>query len=102
MGGEAEGQSIQAAMGQIGPLLMGMQAGTLGRAAVARGDRSLRPSDPARRRRPLVRRHPNIESICNDYGFDREDFYRWVAVNEVSRHLCASQRPGSIAITAAC
>jgi putative hydrolase len=93
MGGEAEGQSIQAAMGQIGPLLMGMQAGTLvgqlSLEAIARYDVPIPRDDEGL----LFAVTPNVESICNDYGFDREDFYRWVAVNEVSRHLCAIATP---------
>ena len=93
MGGEGEGQQIQAAMGQIAPLLMGMQAGTLvgqlSLEAVARYDVPIPRDDDGL----LFAVTPNVESICTDYGFDREDFYRWVAVHEVSRHLCAIATP---------
>lgn len=93
LGGEAEAQPIQAAMGQIGPLLMGMQAGTLA------GQLSLEVL--ARYEYPIPRDDegflfavtPNVEDVCNDYELEREDFYRWIAVHELSRHLCALATP---------
>ena len=56
MGGEGSEQPMQTAMGQIGPLLMGMQAGTLigqlSLEAIARYDH---PIPREARRRPAVR-----------------------------------------------
>jgi coenzyme F420 biosynthesis associated uncharacterized protein len=93
MGGEGEGQPLGAALGQIGPLLMGMQAGTLvgqlSLEAVARYDVPISRDDEGM----LFAVTPNIEAICNDYGFEREDFYLWIGVHEVSRHVCSTATP---------
>lgn len=93
MGGEAEAQPMQAALGQIGPLLMGMQSGTLigqlSLEALARYDHPIPRADEGL----LFAVAPNVQSVCTDYGFDREDFYRWIAVHEVSRHICVLATP---------
>jgi putative hydrolase len=93
LGGEDEAQGMQAAMAQVGPLLMGMQAGTLvgqlSLEAVARYDLPIPRDDEGM----LFAVTPNVETLCNDYGFDRRDFYRWVAVREIARHICVVATP---------
>ena len=88
VGGEEEGQPMQAALAQLGPLMMGLQSGTLigqlSLEAVARYDLPIPRDDDGL----LFAVTPNVDTICEDYGFDREDFYRWLAVHEVSRHIC--------------
>jgi putative hydrolase len=93
VGGEGAEQPMQAAMGQIGPLLMGMQAGTLvgqlSLEATGRYDVPIPRDDDG----SLFAVTPNVGTIVDDYGFDRADFYRWMAVHEVSRHLCSIATP---------
>lgn len=93
MGGEAEAQPMQAAMAQLGPLLMGLQAGSLvgqlSLEAVARYDFPIPRDDDGL----LFAVTPNAGALCEDYGFDRQDFYRWLAVHEVSRHICVVASP---------
>lgn len=93
LGGEAEAQGMQSAMGQVAPLLMGMQAGTLvgqlSLEAIGRYDVPIPRDDDGL----LFAVTPNVQSLCDDYGFERADFYRWLAVHEISRHICVVATP---------
>jgi putative hydrolase len=88
-----EESPLQAALGQVGPLLMGMQFGTLiGQLAgdsLARYDLAV-PRDDDRR---LFFVLPSIERTGHDYGFDPGTFRRWLALHEVARHLVFSAVP---------
>jgi putative hydrolase len=93
LGEGAEANPLQAALGQVGPLLMGMQLGTLiGHLAgdsLARHDLPV-PRDDDRR---LFFVLPSIERTGHDYGFDPETFRKWLALHEVARHLLFSAVP---------
>ena len=84
---------MAAAMGQVGPLLLGLQAGQL--------IGQLSTETLARHYFPIPREDPgqlffvlgNIDVVARDYGFDEEDFKKWLATQEVSRHLVTSSVP---------
>jgi putative hydrolase len=87
LGGEETAGSLQTALGQIAPLLMGIQAGTLvghlSREMLGRYDVPIPRDDDGK----LFVVAPNVEAICADYGFDADTFRRWLALQEVTRGL---------------
>jgi putative hydrolase len=93
LGGEQGAEGMQAALAQIGPLLMGLQVGTLvgqlSLDALARYDLPIPRDDDG----TLFAVTPNVERICDDYDLDRADFYRWLAVHEISHHIVALTTP---------
>jgi putative hydrolase len=84
---------MAAAMGQVGPLLLGLQAGQL--------LGGLSTETLARYYYPIPRDDSgelffvlaNIDVVARDYGFDELDFRKWLATQEVSRHLLMSSVP---------
>ncbi|MGH2697978.1 MAG: zinc-dependent metalloprotease [Actinomycetota bacterium] len=103
MGGELGGMRMEdpsgetnpmaAAMGQVGPLLLGLQAGQL--------LGGLSTETLARYYYPIPRDDggqlffvlANIDVVARDYGFDELDFRKWLATQEASRHLLMSSIP---------
>ena len=84
---------MQGALGQIAPLLIGVQAGTLvghlGRGALARYDYPLPRDDDGR----LFFVAPNVQRVASDYDLGSEPLARWLALHECARHLVISARP---------
>ena len=84
---------MQATLEQVGPLLVGMQAGTLvgqlGRDALARFDIPI----PRTGERRLLLVGPNFEQAVADYRFERDDLIAWLALQEVARNLLLSTVP---------
>jgi putative hydrolase len=88
LGGEAEqANPVQAAMGQMAPLLVGIQAGilvgNLAREALGRYDFPVPRDDDGR----LFYVVPNVDRIKSDYDLDVNDLHRWLAAHDVARHL---------------
>ncbi|MFN2594952.1 MAG: zinc-dependent metalloprotease [Actinomycetota bacterium] len=82
-----------AMMQQIGPLLIGLQAGTLvGHLATE----AIGPFDP-----PIPRDDDghlrfvdrNAMDLAREYNFDRDEFRRWVAAHDVTRNLVLQSAP---------
>ncbi|HEX2057532.1 MAG TPA: zinc-dependent metalloprotease [Actinomycetota bacterium] len=82
---------LAAAFGQIAPLLVGIQVGTLvGRLAhdvVGRYDHPIPRDDDGR----LSFVDPNAARLVADYGFDEGAFVRWLALGSAARHLVVRQ-----------
>lgn len=82
-----------AVMGQIAPLLLGMQAGTLigqlARDALGRYD----PGIPRRDEGHLFFVGTTIDQVAGEYGFDPDSFRRWLALEDVARHTIAGMAP---------
>lgn len=82
---------LAAAMGQIAPLLVGIQVGTLvgqlARDAVTRYDQPI-PRDGDGR---LLFVDPNVARLASDYGFDEAAFVRWLGLGSAARHLVVAQ-----------
>jgi putative hydrolase len=92
-GGLGGGNPMAAAMGQVGPLLLGLQAGQL--LGGLSTDTLTRyyfpiPRDDAGQ---LFFVLGNIDLVARDYGFDELAFRRWLATQEASRHLVMSSVP---------
>ena len=91
--GAEDAQSMQAAMGQVGPLLMGLQAGTLvgqlSQEVLGRYDLPIPRDDDGR----LIFVAANVRKVIEDYGFDATTFYRWLALHEVARHAVVVASP---------
>jgi putative hydrolase len=92
-GPEDAGDTMQAAMGQVTPLLMGIQAGTLvghlARELLGRFDVPI-PRDDDRR---LFIIEPNVHAVASDYGFEVERLRAWLAVQEAARGLIVTTVP---------
>lgn len=91
--GQETGGGMGAMMQQIGPLLIGLQAGTLvGHLATE----AIGPFDP-----PIPRDDDgrlqfvdrNAMDLAREYNFDRDDFRRWVAFHDVGRHVILQSTP---------
>jgi putative hydrolase len=80
-------QQMQTVMKQVGPLLMGLQIGTLighlAREVVSGYD----PSIPREGESGIVLVIPNIHSLASDYALDPEATTRWIAVQDTARHI---------------
>lgn len=85
--GADQANAMQATLGQVGPLLSGMQVGTLvgqlSKDSLARHDIPIPRADDRR----LLFVAPNLESTLADYGFERDEFVAWLSLHEVARHL---------------
>ena len=83
--GEGAG-ALGPAIGQIGPLLLGVQVGSLignlSSEALGRYSFSIPRDDDG-----LFFVAPNVDQIAIDYGFKTEPFARWLAIHDVARHL---------------
>jgi len=84
---------IGAVMGQIAPLLLGMQAGTLighlARDALGRYD----PGIPRQDDGHLFFVSSTVTAVANEYGFDPAAFAKWLALDDVARHTVARVSP---------
>ena len=80
-------------MGQIAPLLLGMQAGTLigqlARDALGRYDPGIPRDDDGR----LFFVSSTVNSVADEYGFGRETFRKWLALDNVARHTVIRTAP---------
>ncbi len=85
--GDEEAAPLNAAFGQMAPLLFGIQAGSLigqlARESLARYDLPIPRADDG----DLFVVAPNIRQVIRDYEFDEDLFVQWLALGEVSRHL---------------
>lgn len=89
IGGESSPESnpLEAAMAQIGPLLLGLQTGQLiGQLATETLSRYYFPLPRSDRGR-LFFVVPNVDRVASDYGFDLERFRRWLSLHDAARHL---------------
>lgn len=89
IGGEAiaESNPLEAAMAQVGPLLLGLQTGQLiGQLATETLSRYYLPI-PRTDTGHLFFVVPNVDRLAAEYGFDHERFRRWLALHDASRHL---------------
>lgn len=80
-------QQMQMVMKQVGPLLMGLQIGTLighlAREVVSGYD----PSIPREGEAGIVLVVPNIHAFVSDYALDPDATMRWIAVQDTARHI---------------
>ncbi|MGH2750007.1 MAG: zinc-dependent metalloprotease [Actinomycetota bacterium] len=84
---------MAAAMGQVGPLLLGLQAGQLlGGLSTETLTRYYYPI-PRDDSGQLFFVLGNIDVVARDYGFDELAFRKWLATQEASRHLIMSSVP---------
>jgi putative hydrolase len=87
------GNPMQTAMGQVAPLLLGLQTGTLvgalAQEALGRYDLPIPRDDDGR----LLFVEPNIAAVAAEYSFDDIQFKRWFALHEAARHLAGTARP---------
>jgi putative hydrolase len=90
---EGQENPIQSMMGQIGPLLMGLQIGSLiGRLAkeqIGRFDLPLPREDDHK----LFLVAPNAEDLAKNYELDPDALMRWVGLNEAARGLVETRVP---------
>jgi putative hydrolase len=91
--GDGGSSPLQAALGQVGPLLMGVQVGTLvghlAGDALARYDLPVPRDDDGR----LFFVTPTMDRVAREYDFDPDVFRRWLALHETSRHLVVATAP---------
>lgn len=80
-------------MGQVAPLLLGIQTGTvvgnLANDALARHDPPIPLDDDG----TLFFVTPNIGRIADEYDFDPPAFQRWLALHEAARELVLASTP---------
>ena len=81
------GDQMQLVMGQIGPLLLGLQVGTLVGHLSREATGTYDPSIPRRGESGILVVVPNLDRIAGDYSLDRALVLRWAALHETSRHL---------------
>ncbi len=92
-GDDQLGGALQAGIGQVAPLLVGVQAGTLiGHLAKESLDRYDLPI-PREDERRVFFVAPNIDAVASDYRFPASDFRHWLALHTMSRHLVDSAVP---------
>ena len=93
LGGESGVEPVAGALGQVGPLLMGMQVGTLvgqlAKESLARYDLPIPRDDDGH----LLFVGSNLERVASEYGFERDAFHAWLAVESVARHLVLTTVP---------
>lgn len=90
LGGQGDGddmRQMKMVMKQVGPLLMGLQSGTLighlAREVISGFD----PSIPREGETGIILVVPNIEKVATDYELDVETVIDWVVVQDVARYL---------------
>jgi putative hydrolase len=93
MAGSEGANPMETAMGQVAPLLLGLQTGTLvgslAQDALGRYDLPIPRDDDGR----LIFVEPNIERMTAEYGFDSTAFRKWLALNEAAHHLVYTAHP---------
>ncbi|MGH2747531.1 MAG: zinc-dependent metalloprotease [Actinomycetota bacterium] len=87
-GAEAADQDqMQVALGQVAPLIIGIQAGSLigqlAKESIGRYDHPI----PHAESDGLFFLWLNAQRVADDYGFDQEAFRRWLALRDAARHL---------------
>jgi putative hydrolase len=95
MGGGTASNSnpLALALGQFGPLLLGLQTGQLiGQLATEALSRYYLPV-PRNDDAHLFFVVPNVDEVTADYGFEPERFRRWLSLQEAARHLIVSAVP---------
>jgi putative hydrolase len=80
-------QQMKMVMKQVGPLLMGLQSGTLVGHLAREVISGFDPSIPREGEDGIVLVIPNIEQVARDYELDVDTVIRWVAIQDVARHL---------------
>ena len=84
---------LQGPMGQIAPLLIGIQAGTLvgqlGRGALARYDYPIPREDETK----LFFVLPNLTKVATEYSLKEESVRSWMAIHESARHIVMLSQP---------
>jgi putative hydrolase len=84
--GEPQGADISTVLGQVTPLLLGIQAGTvLGHLAVEVLGHYDFPVPQDETRLSFVDR--NVESVARDYSLPADDLRRWLGLRDAARHL---------------
>ena len=80
-------------MGQVAPLLLGIQSGTvvghLASDALARHD----PPIPMEDDGSLFFVTPNLEPLASEYDLDLPAFYAWIALHETARQIVVETTP---------
>ena len=88
-----EANPLSAAMGQIGPLLLGIQAGTLvghlSLEALGRYDLPIPRADNGQ----LFFVGANLDPLARRHSLEAEDLRRWLALRDVSRRLALNSAP---------
>jgi putative hydrolase len=93
-GGEDESmQQMKVVMKQVGPLLMGLQSGTLVGHLAREVISGFDPSIPREGENGIVLVLPNIEKLADDYELDPEAVIRFVAVQDVARYMVVQGVP---------
>jgi putative hydrolase len=90
LGGDSADESEQQmamVMKQVGPLLMGLQSGTLVGHLAREVISGFDPSIPRDGENAIVLVIPNIEKLAHDYELDVDTVIRWVALQDVARHI---------------
>lgn len=91
--GPEEESPVPQILGQIAPLLFGMQAGGLighlARETLGRYDLPIPRRDDGR----LFFVEPNITSVITEFGFDTRAFHRYLAAIDAARHLLMTSVP---------
>lgn len=80
-------QQMKMVMKQVGPLLMGLQSGTLVGHLAREVISGFDPSIPREGETGIVLVIPNIEKVAADYELDPEAVIRFVAVQDVARYI---------------
>lgn len=87
------GGAMEQVIGQIAPLLLGVQAGTLighySAETLGRYDVPI----PLKGEERLYFVNANVDALIDDYGFHAARFKRWIALRDAARHLVFSARP---------
>ncbi len=96
LGAEAEAPQVnpmEQMMGQIAPLLLGIQVGTvvghLASDALARHD----PPIPFEDDGALFFVTPNVDRLAGEYDFEPTEFARWLALHEAARQIVLTATP---------
>lgn len=80
-------------MGQIAPLLLGMQAGTLvgqiARDSLGRYEPPIPRDDDGH----MFFVAENVDRVASEFGFEIDTFRRWLALHDVSRHAVMAAHP---------
>lgn len=90
LGAQGEDESMQQmtmVMKQVGPLLMGLQAGTLVGHLAREVISGFDPSIPREGENGIVLVVPNVSKVAEDYGLEADAVIRWVAFQDVARYI---------------